>query len=190
MLLYCTNIWHCFGKNKKLKYQARQSRLGGTAWQWLLYPTLSFFLYVLTSVEDIRRRLRKKEKVILSQYVEILGNTGVTVYLAPLGSLPPGGEDTPGFLAPRPGYLHPRGARYPSRGILPPIQNILSIKSFFLFSYVKTYYFYHIRFIIMMMTRVHSCKTNHFKYMILRGGGEDTLAWVSCPPPSFVLMSS
>ena len=40
MLLYCTNIWHCFGKNKKLKYQARQSWLGGTARQWLLYPTL------------------------------------------------------------------------------------------------------------------------------------------------------
>ena len=82
----------------------------------------------------------------------------VTVYLAPLGSLPPGGEDTPGYLAPRPGYLHPRAARYPSQGILPPMQNILSIKSFFLFSYVKTYYFYHISFIIMMMTHVHSCK--------------------------------
>ena len=39
MLLYCTNIWHCFGKNKELKYQARQSRLGSTARQWLLYPT-------------------------------------------------------------------------------------------------------------------------------------------------------
>ena len=33
MLLLCilTSIWHCFGKNKKSKYQARQSRLGGTA---------------------------------------------------------------------------------------------------------------------------------------------------------------
>ena len=77
---------------------------------------------------------------------------GVTVYLAP------GGENTPGYLAPHPGYLDPQGARYPSRGILPPIQNILSIKSFFLFPYAKTYYFYHIRIIIMMMTHVHSCK--------------------------------
>ena len=44
MLLYSTNIWHCFGKIKKLKYQARQSRLGGTARQWLLYPTQTMFV--------------------------------------------------------------------------------------------------------------------------------------------------
>ena len=42
MLLYYTSMWHCFGKNKKSKYQARQSRLGGTARQWLLYPTAEF----------------------------------------------------------------------------------------------------------------------------------------------------
>ena len=35
MLLYCTSMWHCFGKNKKSTYQARQSRLGCTARQWL-----------------------------------------------------------------------------------------------------------------------------------------------------------
>ena len=40
MLLYYTSMWHCFRKKKKKsKYQARQSRLGGTARQWLLYPT-------------------------------------------------------------------------------------------------------------------------------------------------------
>ena len=83
--------------------------------------------------------------------------SGVTVYLAPLGSLAPGDEDTPGYLAPHPGYLHPGGQDTPAR-ILPPIQNILSIKSFFLFPYAKTYYFYDIRIIIMMTTHVHSCK--------------------------------
>ena len=67
---------------------------------------------------------------------------GVPVYLAPwaacppgvklpLGSLPPGGEDTPGYLAPHPGQLAPRGeaasgqlaprgCRYPGLGSLPP----------------------------------------------------------------------
>ena len=44
----------------------------------------------------------------------------VTVYLAPLDSLPPGGQAVPGYLAPHPGYLHPRGVRYPSWFILPP----------------------------------------------------------------------
>ena len=32
---------------------------------------------------------------------------GVTVYLGPLGSLAPGGQDTPGYLGPHPGYLGP-----------------------------------------------------------------------------------
>ena len=45
---------------------------------------------------------------------------GVTVYLAPLDSLPPGGQAVPGYLAPHPGYLHPRGASCPGRFILPP----------------------------------------------------------------------
>ena len=56
---------------------------------------------------------------------------GVLVYLAPwaacppgvklpLGSLPPGGEDTPGYLAPHPGQLVPQGWRYPGLGSLPP----------------------------------------------------------------------
>ena len=46
--------------------------------------------------------------------------SGVTVYLAPLDSLPPGGQAVPGYLAPHPGYLHPRGASCPGRFILPP----------------------------------------------------------------------
>ena len=46
--------------------------------------------------------------------------TGVTVYLAPLDSLPPGGQAVPGYLTPHPGYLHPRGASCPGRFILPP----------------------------------------------------------------------
>ena len=45
--------------------------------------------------------------------------TGVTVYLDPLGSLTPGGQDTPGYLDPRPGYLDPQAAKYPLSGILP-----------------------------------------------------------------------
>ena len=40
---------------------------------------------------------------------EIIGFAGVTVYLAPLDSLPPGGQAVPGYLAPHPGYLHPGG---------------------------------------------------------------------------------
>ena len=58
---------------------------------------------------------------------EIIGFAGVTVYLAPLDSLPPGGQAVPGYLAPHPGYLHPGGGggggggvRYPSWFILPP----------------------------------------------------------------------
>ena len=44
------------------------------------------------------------------------------------------------------------------KSIYRPFQNILSIKSFFLFPYAKTYYFYDICVIIMMTTRVHFCK--------------------------------
>ena len=47
-------------------------------------------------------------------------NAGVTVYLAPLDSLPPGGQAVMGYLAPHPGYLHPRGASCPGRFILLP----------------------------------------------------------------------
>ena len=64
MLLYCTNIWHCFGKNKKLKYQARQSRLGGTARQWLLYPTV----YVCCS-QSIRYTLMLLDSCLLHRMV-------------------------------------------------------------------------------------------------------------------------
>ena len=44
---------------------------------------------------------------------------GVTVYLAPLDSLPPGGQAVPGYLTPHTGYLHPRGASFPGQFILP-----------------------------------------------------------------------
>ena len=50
---------------------------------------------------------------------EFHGYAGVTVYLDPLGSLTPGGQDTPGYLDPRPGYLDPQVAKYPLSGILP-----------------------------------------------------------------------
>ena len=43
----------------------------------------------------------------------IVGGAGVTVYLDPLGSLTPGGQDTPGYLDPRPGYLNPQAASIP-----------------------------------------------------------------------------
>ena len=45
---------------------------------------------------------------------------GVTVYLAPLDSLPPGGQNFPGNLTPHPDYLHPRGVSCPGQFILPP----------------------------------------------------------------------
>ena len=45
---------------------------------------------------------------------------GVTVYLAPLDSLPPGGQNFTGNLTPHPDYLHPRGVSCPGRFILPP----------------------------------------------------------------------
>ena len=41
------------------------------------------------------------------------GDTGVTVYLDPLGSLTPGGQDTPGYLDAHPGYLDPRRQNIP-----------------------------------------------------------------------------
>ena len=40
-----------------------------------------------------------------------LTGTGVTVYLDPLGSLTPGGQDTPG-------YLDPQASKYPLSDIL------------------------------------------------------------------------
>ena len=57
---------------------------------------------------------------VFHRRVERPSIAGVTVYLAPLDSLPPGGQAVPGYLAPHPGYLHPRGVRYPSWFILPP----------------------------------------------------------------------
>ena len=50
----------------------------------------------------------------------LYGRTGVTVYLAPLDSLPPGGQNFPGNLTPHPDYLHPRGVSCPGQFILPP----------------------------------------------------------------------
>ena len=48
---------------------------------------------------------------------------GVTVYLAPLDSLPPGGQAVPGYLAPHPGYLHPRGGKLSRPVYLAPRQH-------------------------------------------------------------------
>ena len=59
------------------------------------------------------------------------GHTGVTVYLAPLDSLPPG------YLAPHPGYLHPRGASCPGRFILPPANTSKNICMLFCYFYVS-----------------------------------------------------
>ena len=51
----------------------------------------------------------------------VLSNvTSVTVYLAPLDSLPPGGQAVLGYLTPHHDYLHPRGTSCPGRFILPP----------------------------------------------------------------------
>ena len=60
----------------------------------------------------------------------------VTVYLAPLDSLPPGGQAVPGYLASHPGYLHARGASCPGRFILPPANTrIIYICYFVIFLY-------------------------------------------------------
>ena len=49
--------------------------------------------------------------------------SGVTVYLAPLNSLPPGGQAVPGYLAPHPGYLHPPGGKLSRPVYLAPRQH-------------------------------------------------------------------
>ena len=73
----------------------------------------------------------RREQSSLTFFYKI--HSGVTVNLAPLDSLPPGGQDIPGYLAPHPGYLHPRGASCPSRFALPPPKN--KKKSFLTFCY-------------------------------------------------------
>ena len=75
------------------------------------------------------RRLASVFIVCVVFCVNMYRIAGVTVYLAPLDSLPPGGQAVPGYLAPHPGYLHPRGGggggvvRYPSWFILPPLKH-------------------------------------------------------------------
>ena len=61
-------------------------------------------LYTETGWETLSSR-RLNHKLLLFFKMK----SGVTVYLAPLDSLPPGGQAIPGYLAPHPGYLHPRG---------------------------------------------------------------------------------
>ena len=63
-------------------------------------------------------------------------HTGVTVYLAPLDSLPPGGQAVLGYLAPHPGYLHPRGqAVQAGLSCPPPTQIKIYICYFVIFLY-------------------------------------------------------
>ena len=50
--------------------------------------------------------------IVLQTFQTYFLHTGVTVYLAPLGSLPPGEQDTPGYLNPWGGKL-PRGSFTP-----------------------------------------------------------------------------
>ena len=66
-----------------------------------------------------------------SQTLEQSKKGGVTVYLAPLDSLHPGGQAVPGYLAPHPGYLDPRGASCPGRFILPPTNTSKNIYMLF-----------------------------------------------------------
>ena len=68
----------------------------------------------------VKKQRNKGNNFISDLYVENEKYIGVTVYLAPLDSLPPGGQAVPGYFAPHPGYLHPRGASCPGRFILPP----------------------------------------------------------------------
>ena len=107
----------------------------------------------------------KRSKMWLSRYASW---SRCNKFLAPPPcSLPLGVKIPRGILFPTQGIFIPGGggwrfpvggARYPNWGILPPIQNSLSIKSFFLFPYGETYYFYDIRIIIMMVIHVHYCK--------------------------------
>ena len=62
--------------------------------------------------------LKLKKEMALKAYAKPR-SPDVTVYLDPLGSLTPGGQDTPGYLDPRPGYFGPQAAKYPLSGILP-----------------------------------------------------------------------
>ena len=56
---------------------------------------------------------------------------GVTVYLAPLDSLPPGGQAVPGYLASHPGYLHARGGKLSRPVYLAPCQHKKNIYMIF-----------------------------------------------------------
>ena len=72
--------------------------------------------------------------ILVNVYVDLVIFTriaGVTVYLAPLDSLPPGGQAVPGYLAPYPGYLNPRGTSCPGRFILTPANTSKNICSLF-----------------------------------------------------------
>ena len=71
-------------------------------------------------IEQLDCAFTRTEVLAAIQSLKRGKSAGVTVYLAPLDSLPPGGQAVPGYLAPHPGYLHPRGVRYPSWFILPP----------------------------------------------------------------------
>ena len=62
-------MWHYFGKNKKSKYQARQSRLGGTARQWLLYPTLVLWSpYTKQNIQKIEMVQRRAARWVSNSY--------------------------------------------------------------------------------------------------------------------------
>ena len=103
-------------------------------------------------------------------------------------SCPPGVKIPRGILPPTLGILTPAGGQYTPAGIsCPPIQNILSIKSFFLFPYAKTYYFYHIRIIIMMMTHVHTCKQITLNAWFLGVGVKIPWPWYLAPHPVLCL---
>ena len=71
---------------------------------------MPFFVYVFFFVFCWSRDLHKGKLLKQAYASESVLITGVTVNLAPMGSVPPGGQDTPGYLAPHPGQLapHPR----------------------------------------------------------------------------------
>ena len=104
----------------------------------------------------------------------------VTVYLAPLDSLPPGGQDIPGYLAPHPGYLHPRGASCPGRFILPPAKNK---KTFFLtfcnFSAKQQ------EFNIILQSFKEKIMSNDLHFGGMDYWGQAVQGGLSCPHPEY-----
>ena len=82
-------------------------------WEWVIFCKWDFSSATVIVLKFLILSYSVPNQMLVSR-------AGVTVYLAPMDSLPPRGQAVPGYLAPHPGYLHPRGASCPGWFILPP----------------------------------------------------------------------